>query len=800
MSIRFKFRSSVSFDSVDIGGRPSISVRELRSKIIRHKNLNLCQDFDLVFSDPVTGRDYNDESFQIPSNSSVIIKRVPAGSVPSALPIGSVEKLGMKSSKILGEKSEEMDDFDDFGIDLCPVPEEIFPYSDLEVDKKNEYNNEKTTIAGERLGCHKLQVSGLSKAIPRGSNHSGFEGNTPQKKLETKVEEHMKFRNGRVVGPNALAEQNADLTSELKCSLCNAFFKDAVMIPCCQHSFCEKCIRGVLIEKAKCPKCSSCKFRVEDLLPNLSLRQAIEHFLESQNLVSASENALREYAPDGESGIQAKDFSCAVTIAQKRPDYPLSPSATEKGSNQIMGESFCAESLIRKNASLEGSGFHINNLAPSKVLKTVPSFHNIKKTGGERDGYAHHLVSQSGPGYTSGVEFQGENELHLPRCYLHEEGGGRSFPAAARYRKTDRTCYMCGAPDHFIRDCPYAASPHPMLQSGNTMYPGGMPGFASPYWSGTAFAPMRPFNSMYGNPGMMPFNASMVPVTPFGVSPYMSSMYGHLPVPGGMTRMGILAPPVGNRAENPVTHSEFLELRDCESRGQLSNEYLMRRQPPCDEEDEDLQKGFRHNVPAGSHEYKSHIVREKSGSYSGDNHTQRSRRKHHHDKHLDHDVHSVHDRHGKNSHSSRDRRPYHSERSNSVVDDVSNSSDKYDDGRYKQHRISRKHHERKGQCGSDSSWSRHQRQKEKDVKSRVDYDEKGFNQKRGSQLGSGVELSLSGDQKKQSKERDHNRGSRHSRDGAKRSRHESCDDRRKTMTPDEDCREGNRHPKRKRIH
>lgn len=56
MSIRFKFRSSVNFDTVDIEGRSSISIAELRSMIIRQKKLNLCQDFDLVFSDAVSGQ------------------------------------------------------------------------------------------------------------------------------------------------------------------------------------------------------------------------------------------------------------------------------------------------------------------------------------------------------------------------------------------------------------------------------------------------------------------------------------------------------------------------------------------------------------------------------------------------------------------------------------------------------------------------------------------------------------------------------------------------------------------------
>lgn len=56
MAVQFKFRSAVKFDSVDIEGRSSISVRDLKAKIIRHKNLSLCQDSDLLFSDAVTGQ------------------------------------------------------------------------------------------------------------------------------------------------------------------------------------------------------------------------------------------------------------------------------------------------------------------------------------------------------------------------------------------------------------------------------------------------------------------------------------------------------------------------------------------------------------------------------------------------------------------------------------------------------------------------------------------------------------------------------------------------------------------------
>ncbi|KAF5936383.1 hypothetical protein HYC85_027512 [Camellia sinensis] len=166
MSIRFKFRSSVNFDSVDIEGRSSISVGELRSKIVLHKHLNICQDFDLVFSDALTAHEFHDENFQIPSGSSVIIKRVPAGSVPSAMaPINSVENLGAKDSNPVNPigyfpLNAETDNFDDFGVDLCPIPEAALSDSDLEFDKNYCISNEKPKNAlASNLGSSKALKS-----------------------------------------------------------------------------------------------------------------------------------------------------------------------------------------------------------------------------------------------------------------------------------------------------------------------------------------------------------------------------------------------------------------------------------------------------------------------------------------------------------------------------------------------------------------------------------------------------------------------------------------------------------------
>ncbi|KAF6159724.1 hypothetical protein GIB67_029982 [Kingdonia uniflora] len=56
MSVRFKFRSSVNFDSININGHPSISVRDLRLRIIQQLNLKIYHDFDLVITDANTAQ------------------------------------------------------------------------------------------------------------------------------------------------------------------------------------------------------------------------------------------------------------------------------------------------------------------------------------------------------------------------------------------------------------------------------------------------------------------------------------------------------------------------------------------------------------------------------------------------------------------------------------------------------------------------------------------------------------------------------------------------------------------------
>ena len=52
----------------------------------------------------------------------------------------------------------------------------------------------------------------------------------------------------------------------------------------------------------------------------------------------------------------------------------------------------------------------------------------------------------------------------------------------------------------------------------------------TPFWNGAPLPHGRPFVNLYGNCGMLPFNATMAPTTPFAIPTYMTPMYGPIPL------------------------------------------------------------------------------------------------------------------------------------------------------------------------------------------------------------------------------------------------------------------------------
>ncbi|KAK9142204.1 hypothetical protein Syun_011604 [Stephania yunnanensis] len=587
MSIRFKFRSSLAFDSVDIGPSASISVRDLKSKIAYHKKLsNNFHDFDLVIADAASGEEYGAEDFLIPSGSSVVIKRVPAERLsPSLKPSTDVVKdMGNKQNAISGcfpSVNEDIENFDDFGTDLYPVLETNFWIQFLMLPKCSE-----SSIAR----CQNVNPGDLSEAICRDT--FGSEG-------DTQARYHRKFVGDKkldhAANANSPIVERPDLPSELRCSLCKSIFKEAVLIPCCQHSFCDKCIRLVLIEKAKCPKCLSSKCRVENLLPNLSLRLAIEHFLEFQIVTNGSDELLK-YAPDEESGIHVKELSCAVSVHRRETVLPHSPSATGKGSNQVMPE-----------PEIEMNKRNNRSAADNDTADGTGSFAAMNKSKKE-NAYMISVVA--------------------------------------------RACYMCGSPDHFIRECPAAAG------SCHMFHPGGMPTYGSPYWHGASLPYIRPFMNMYASPTMMPCNPNAVPLTTFAIPSYIPSAYGGFPVPSRLVRMWNAVPPMVSGAEHSLSQAEFGEFQNNKKRSKPLNE-----RPPREKlHDRDL-NDHTYRESQLSHEWGTLQDKANVAIYTHDVHNKRPQKKHPRYEHLDEDFH-IKDRScpkDSTSDSEKDHRYHHSD-------------------------------------------------------------------------------------------------------------------------------------------
>ncbi|XP_065849047.1 E3 ubiquitin ligase PARAQUAT TOLERANCE 3-like isoform X2 [Euphorbia lathyris] len=802
MAIHFRFRSSLCFDSVDIEGRSSISVRDLKSKIVLNKNLNICQDFDLVLCDAKTGQEYFEENFQIPSGSSVIIKRVPSGSVHSDMVRGfPVDNVRTKDTNVVETSTPmnvENDNFDDFGVDLCPIFGASISGSDLDGDKKLYFTNSKSDEEIARflempvVGYEKAEASELSEAIPRGIDG---EKDTSQMNSKPRVEELVKPE--RVVTANTVAIQSIDLPAELKCTLCNTCFKEAVMIPCCQHSFCEKCIRLVLTEKGRCPKCLSTKFKEENLLPNVSLRQAIEHFLESQILMTSTDKAFG-YAPDGESGIQVKEMSCAASIQQRDEELSHSPCTTGRGSNQIIVKP------INVNSSLS-----------QKLKQNNGKKHSSTRTEFERR--PENLV----------VEFQGENQpMHEEEStikkkapWIHSAGANRSFVDTGRQRKGDRTCYLCGSPDHFIRDCPAASSSYPMLHTGSAMFPGDVPGYLSPYWNRSPFPQMSPFPNPYGNP----FNATMVPPTTFAVQSYMPSIFSSMPFYGGFPMMGGVASSVVPCAE---WHQE---LQGHEKRQKISNNSSKRQQSFDDDDDDDnnIKKRHYYSESKRSHDPKAPRDRDDGLSHSRNSSTERPHGERHcsyfHDEpersssevedmpcnsnwHSD-EKHKHHHRNSKIHDGGRKRRggdsirSYH-ESTRAKDDKIKRvvSDAKREKHKQNSHESTGAKDDKRNRGDGDSIHSYHDSARAKDDKTkRVLSDSKRGKNKQKRLSESGLEPCISSEWKTRRKERESSNGSRHSRHNSRSMNNEPSNERWQMASRSDEDGEDDYYHKRKRL-
>ncbi|CAM6098735.1 unnamed protein product [Calypogeia fissa] len=706
MSIHFKFRSAVEYDSVNIEGH-FVSVINLKDKIIEAKNLGKGTDFDLLITNAQTGEEYTDDAFLVPKNTSVIIKRVPATRAKPILRVDDQPK-SLASEQIGTEFTRGSDtavppqpladvtddSMDDFGVDLYAIPEPQPTKIDFDEDSRFTAVVNKTAADWQRqtqeayaggggrgfgrlaYGRGAARGRGYGRAIPPQGyvchrcsqpghfiQHCPTNGDPsydmrrvklpvgiPKTRLKADQEGGYILPDGSVavMQPDesvfakeadallAVRPTSAEPPPELRCPLCQAIFKDAVMIPCCHYSFCDKCIRQELISKGKCPQCSSSKFKNDDLLPNIALRQAIDRFLETQvPTTSADDGPKPQPVPDVEPASRPK-APARLQIELRKPAASMAPSATteavEKETSPVLNAEPVTDSaaavsektspadednVADANASTEvgASVVLVPSSAPqnsevvavqsSKTDENVSDVHptivkdvsHLVKGGGmdpvidDGGGMVNNMSEPPSHKEAEGVALESEvskGKKKKKRARVITGDGAGDFMGAGKGKRMqgDRFCYICGSPEHLARDClenpELAHPPHPgMFGPG----PPGLPPYGPDmYWQGPQIPQHgRPFPVPYGEgmygPGPMPFDAPMMPPGPYNMGPYMPPMYHGAPMHGGFMGGG-MPPSAMAPMERPLSREEFMEMQERERRRRLMHERLHRDWSP----------------------------------------------------------------------------------------------------------------------------------------------------------------------------------------------------------------------------
>uniref|UniRef100_A0A914CKW2 RING-type domain-containing protein n=1 Tax=Acrobeloides nanus TaxID=290746 RepID=A0A914CKW2_9BILA len=164
--------------------------------------------------------------------------------------------------------------------------------------------------------------------------------------------------------------------SELTCPICGQLLREAVLTICCGESFCAECIQQRLLDMGPLNKCpgNSCnsKLSADQLVPNKKMRQAVEHFINSQgSSAGAITGASKESSTEAFSMFAQSQPFHAQTQQVHRVRIGLSATSSvepEKSSVPIGG-------IIQ--SSISTSEFPIKHDESLAKLLGVPPPHSV---------------------------------------------------------------------------------------------------------------------------------------------------------------------------------------------------------------------------------------------------------------------------------------------------------------------------------------------------------------------------------------------------------------------------------------
>eukprot|EP00898_Chlorokybus_atmophyticus_P003278 jgi/Chlat1/3951/Chrsp26S04203 len=604
MAVHFKFKSAKDYDSIGLDGH-FISVGDLKQAIVTSKGLAKGADFDLLLTNAQTNEEYEDEAFLIPKNTSVIVKRVPSTrpkgfnaartdidrdlfTAQSAVAPAQQAAVGDEASKILAMVTETAADWQSRQLREPSSVDEVVVVASKEEDFK-----------AHRGGRRRLGMSAIAadSQCPTNGDTSydvrrvKFPVGIPRSMLVPNAQGSLLLPSGEVasIRPNeaAFAKQTVGLPSfkgqdglspELACPLCEGLFRDAVMIPCCQNSFCDSCIRDYLLEHGECPSCGAKNVKNDNLLPNLTLRKAIDGYMRTMQtqmkttpaskpgLPAASAQTLAVASAPGSPDGQAQAVRSAGATSAARSAASLlrtTASATSEveGADDSVSVAPVDKSQVRPNGQHAVSGD--GQLSPPSSggvgVEPKASVANARVPDDTQPGLADARKASSNKPALS-THTGGSVGLQDAIATVQVDSPAKRAKLA---EKVDRRCFNCGSASHVARECPNrpmaGMPPRPFFEPG--MHPGMMmpPGGMDPM-----FGMMH-----HGFPGM-PYD---------GPPPFHPGM-GFMPHPGPFPSMGpgpgfpgfMIPPrmPMGPHASwagrPPLSKEEFLRLQEDERR------------------------------------------------------------------------------------------------------------------------------------------------------------------------------------------------------------------------------------------
>ncbi|KAI9485760.1 MAG: hypothetical protein EXX96DRAFT_604046 [Benjaminiella poitrasii] len=156
-------------------------------------------------------------------------------------------------------------------------------------------------------------------------------------------------------------EEGSQKPQELTCMICDKIMTDAVLVPCCGKSFCKECITSTLEKMNHCPFCNQENVSIEQLVPNKTLRLAIQHHIEEKAKKEEKEPEMSK-AEELEAEAIDNQEEPKIKEEQAKTEDPAQESSKSSSMPVKSFDSPAEERKIHPRKHMLGGGMPFNNM------------------------------------------------------------------------------------------------------------------------------------------------------------------------------------------------------------------------------------------------------------------------------------------------------------------------------------------------------------------------------------------------------------------------------------------------------